>query len=124
MLNSFPVAAIIGLILGFFSALGIGGGTLLILWLTLALNMDNNTARAINLMFFLTTALTVNIFRLRQKTIRAKKLLPAVLAGSILAFLVSFARDFVDIILLQKAFGILLLITGIKELCYRPRKAK
>ncbi len=124
MLNSFFVAIIMSILLGFLSAIGIGGGTLLILWLTLALNMDSDTARAINLMFFLTTALTVNIFRLKQKTIHAKKLLPAVLAGSILALLVSFFRDFLNVTLLEKAFGVLLLLTGMKELCYRPRKAK
>ena len=43
---------VVGLVLGFLAGLGIGGGSLLILWLTLFANTGPQTARAINLMFF------------------------------------------------------------------------
>ena len=43
-------------LLGFLTGLGIGGGSLLILWLTMIVGMDAETARVINLMFFLTAA--------------------------------------------------------------------
>ena len=45
MLESIPVMLIVGTVLGFLSGLGIGGGSLLILWLTMVLGSDPITAR-------------------------------------------------------------------------------
>lgn len=52
MLESFPVALLVSTLLGCLSGLGIGGGSLLILWLTLVLKVDPIVARQINLLFF------------------------------------------------------------------------
>ena len=56
MLESLPVALIVGTLLGFLTGLGVGGGSLLILWLTLVLEMSQTDARGINLLFFLPSA--------------------------------------------------------------------
>ena len=45
MLESLPIVLIVGTVLGFLSGLGIGGGSLLILWLTIVLGMEQSTAR-------------------------------------------------------------------------------
>ena len=45
MLESFPIALLVGAILGFLSGLGVGGGSLLILWLTLVLDMCSRSSR-------------------------------------------------------------------------------
>ena len=60
------VSLIMGTLLGFLTGLGIGGGSLLILWLTLALKMPQAEARGINLLFFLPAALIACVFRHRQ----------------------------------------------------------
>ena len=65
MLESFPFALVVGVVLGYLSGLGVGGGSLLILWLTLVLGMEQGTARAINLMFFITAAGAVSVLRWR-----------------------------------------------------------
>lgn len=124
MLNSIPVALLLGAVLGFLAGLGIGGGSLLILWLTLLLQMPQPEARAINLMFFLAAAGSVSIFRLRSGTLRIKTILPAIIAGCIAAAICSFIGRGMDKELLRKIFGGLLLVTGLRELFYRPRKAK
>ncbi len=124
MVNSFPIAMVMGALLGFLAGLGIGGGTLLILWLTLVLGMDPGTARAINLMFFIAAAGSVSLVRLRQKTIPWKTILPAIIFGCIGAFLLSMLSKFIDTSILKKLFGALLLITGLRELFYRPKKAR
>ena len=80
MLSSAPVAVIVGIVLGFLAGLGIGGGTLLILWLTLVLETDPEIARMINLMFFLAAAGAVSLRRLKKGTLRFQKILPAALA--------------------------------------------
>ena len=66
MLDTFPVALIVGAALGYLAGLGVGGGSLLILWLTLVLHTPGQEARLINLMFFITAAGSVSIFRWKQ----------------------------------------------------------
>ena len=116
MLTSFPVTAIIGTILGFLSGIGIGGGSLLVLWLTAVLNTPPEMARSINLLFFLPAALIASFFRWRQGALNPKETLPAVLAGCISAALFSQVGTMINSDILKKLFGILLTVTGIREL--------
>ena len=110
--------------MGYLAGLGVGGGSLLILWLTLALGMDSGTASTINLMFFITAAGAVSIFRWKNGTLHFKKILPAIIAGSICAALVCLLARQIDSGIVEKLFGGLLILIGLRELCYRPRKAK
>lgn len=124
MLSSAPIAIIVGIVLGFLAGLGVGGGTLLILWLTLVLETDPEIARMINLMFFLAAAGAVSLRRLTKGALRFQKILPAALAGCAAAAVASLLAQNMDVTLLKKAFGILLLVTGVRELLYRPRKLR
>ncbi len=119
-----PVTLLIATLLGFLTGLGTGGGSLLILWLTMALDMAPGDARIINLLFFLPAALISCLFRWRQGKLELKKVLPAILAGCATAGAMSVLSHRLDLPLLKKLFGILLLATGLRELFYRPRKAK
>ena len=124
VLNSIPTAVIAGIILGFLAGIGVGGGSLLILWLTLVVKLDPAVARIINLMFFITAAGSVSFFRLRQGSIQWKQIFPAVLLGSLSAAVFSLVGRYLDQSLIKRLFGILLLITGLRELLYRPRNAR
>lgn len=124
MLNSLPVMLVIGALLGFLSGLGVGGGSLLMLWLTLVLGLEHSIARNINLLFFLPAAAIASFFRWKQGALSFKKILPAVIAGCISAGLFACLSRNIDITLIKKLFGALLLATGLRELFYRPRKAK
>ena len=110
--------------LGFLAGLGVGGGSLLMIWLTVALGMEYADARIINLLFFLPSALVATIFRHKQGSVSFKKILPAVLCGCISATLFAFVGAKLDTSLTKKLFGGLLLFTGLRELLYRPRNAK
>ena len=121
MLESVPIALIVGTVLGFLAGLGIGGGSLLILWLTMVLGMEHAAARGVNLLFFLPSAAIACFFRLRQGVIPWKKILPAIVSGCAAAGIFSFAGIGMDVELLKKLFGGLLILTGIRELCYKPR---
>lgn len=122
MLSSLPVVLIIGTLLGFLAGIGVGGGSLLIMWLTLILQMPYPQARILNLLFFLPSALVASFFRWKQGALEIKKILPAILAGLVAAGAFSVLSNHIDVQLLKKAFGVLLLITGIRELLYRPKK--
>ena len=124
MLESFPAAVIVGTILGFLSGLGVGGGSLLILWLTVVLEMDPLAARSINLLFFRPAALISSAVRIKRGNLKIKTLLPAILAGCISAAIFSMISAKLDVQILKKLFGIILLAAGLRELFYRPRNAR
>lgn len=124
MLESFPVVLFVSTALGFLAGIGIGGGSLLILWLTLFVGMEQAEARIINLLFFLPSALVATLFRWKQGSLQLQKILPAIIAGCLFAAIFSMIGNRLDTSILKKLFGGLLLITGIRELFYRPRKAK
>lgn len=124
MLESWYIAVPVGAVLGFLSGLGTGGGSLLILWLTVVLGMEPTQARSINLLFFIPSALIACLFRWKQGKLDFKKVLPAVLSGCAAAWLFSWIGTQLELEWLKKLFGGLLLVTGLRELFYRPRKAK
>ena len=122
MLNSLPVIIIVGSLLGFLSGLGIGGGSLLILWLTMVLHTDHQTARSINLLFFIPSALVACGLHIKQGSLRIKPLLPAVIAGCAAAAIFSWISTIVHTETVKKLFGLVLLAAGIRELLYQERK--
>ena len=124
MLDSIPFIIIISAGLGFLSGLGVGGGSLLILWLTLIARMPQDEARNINLLFFLPTALIASLFRWKKGNLQIKKILPAILSGIAAAGLFTWLSRHISSDALKAPFGILLLVTGARELFYRPRKPK
>ena len=124
MLESFPVAIIVGILLGFLSGLGIGGGSLLIVWLTAVLGWSIQTARTVNLLFFLPAALIACTIRYRQGLLNWKAVIPAILSGCLLAIAGSMIANWINTDTLKKLFGILLILAGTKELFYRERNAR
>ena len=121
MVDSLPIALLVSTILGFLAGIGVGGGSLLILWLTLIVGMPQDSARIINLCFFLPSAIISTLFRKKDGTVKIRKLFPGLLAGCICAGLVSVFAERFDTELLKKAFGMLLLVTGVRELLYKPK---
>ena len=123
MLESFPVIVLVAAVLGFFSGIGVGGGSLLILWLTLVTNTEYAVARQINLLFFLPAAFLSCLLRVRQKHICWKIVIPAILGGIITCVLFSRISASWDLKWIQKAFGVLLILVGVKEIFFHQKKA-
>lgn len=95
------------------SAWGVGGGTLLLLVMTLFLGVDQRMAQGINLLFFLPTAISALLCHwqkgyLDTPTWKAAVpvAVPAALAGAWIA-------TAVDVDLLRRPFGIYLLLSGL-----------
>ena len=124
MLNQVPIMLAVGAVLGFLSGLGVGGGSLLMLWLTLVAGLDYGAARTINLLFFIPAAVIACLFRWKQGSLQIKQILPATLFGAGSAALFAWVGQRIELVFLKKLFGGLLLLTGLRELFYRPRKAK
>ena len=122
MLESFPILLFVGTVLGFLAGIGVGGGSLLIIWLTVMLDTDPLVARGINLLFFLPSALVACGLRIRQGDLKVKPLLPAILAGCAAAAIFSWISTILDVEILKKLFGAVLLAAGARELLYQSRK--
>ena len=120
-MDSFPIAVAVGTVLGFLAGLGIGGGSLLILWLTMVLDMPHSAARGINLLFFLPAAIICACFRCRQGKIPFRKIIPAIISGCIAAAVFSYLSTLIDITALKKLFGGLLILTGLREVFYKKK---
>lgn len=124
MLDSTLLSIAVGIVLAFLTGLGTGGGSLLILWLTLGLHTDPAQAKIINLMFFIPPAVISTYLRWRRGGIPFKKIVFPAIVGCAAAALFSFLGKNMDTELLKKLFGVLLIYTGFRELFYRPRKPK
>ncbi len=101
---------------GIISAWGIGGGTLLLLIMTLFFDFDQRTAQGINLLFFLPTALSaLLIYRkkgfLHKPTIR--RTAPWAALGAVAGSLITL---YLDSSFLKKPFGLFLLFSGFSML--------
>ena len=107
---------LVGTALGFLSGLGVGGGSLLLLWMTLVVGADPDQARVMNLMFFLPSAIIATAFRWKQAKPEWHHILPAAGAGLLGAIIGNLIAPGIHRELLRKAFGILFLLAGWKEL--------
>ncbi len=76
-LYAFLAAAAAGVLSGF----GVGGGTLLLIYLTAVLGMDQHLGQGINLLFFLPAAAAALPGHLKNGYVECKTALPAVCAG-------------------------------------------
>lgn len=107
---------IIGIVSGIITGIGMGGGTILILILTIFLNIDQHVAQAINLVFFIPTAISAIIVNSRQKLIDFKTSNILSFFGVIGAIIGSIIANKIDSNILRKFFGIFLLIIAINEI--------
>lgn len=114
MFAAFCVAALAGM--------GIGGGGLLIIYLTLIRNTDPAAARYENLIFFVLTAGFSLFYHLRRRKIPWKAVSVIILFGSIGALLGCWFSGVVDSGLLRIFFGIFLIASGVLMLFKQKNK--
>jgi len=115
-LSAFSFSAAVGMLCGILSGFGIGGGSILMVWLTAVAMLEQRQAQAINLIYFLPTAAAALIVHIREKRIYKKAVLPAAIGGCLAALLSSLFAHQLDTTILKKGFGIFLLIIGVIEL--------
>ena len=122
MLESIPVILVISTLFGFLAGIGVGGGSLLMLWLTLLVGMEQTQARFLNLLFFIPSALVACLFRWKQGSLHFRKIYPAIISGCVAAVIGSWLSQQLETERIKEIFGVLLIATGIRELIYKPKK--
>jgi uncharacterized membrane protein YfcA len=107
---------IISLIIAVLSGMGVGGGGLLVIYLTLFENTDQLIAQGANLAFFLFAGIASTAYSLKRKKIVWKTTLPLSISGALASILGSLAASNFEPNILRKIFGGMLILGGIGSL--------
>ena len=118
-----PLPALLaGLLTGILSGFGVGGGTLLLVYMTVVAGLDQHLAQGINLLYFLPAGLMALPAHVKNGYIEKTALLPAIGAGLACAALAAWVATAVDTALLRKCFGAFLILIGLWELSGKKKR--
>lgn len=109
---------------GIFASMGLGGGMVLIVYLTVFAGFSQLVAQGINLVFFIPIAIISLVLHTKNKLVEWKKAVPAVLWGTAAVIISAWLANRTEQSLLSKAFGIFLILMGLKELFFKSEKHK
>lgn len=109
---------------GIFASMGLGGGMVLIVYLTVFAGFSQLLAQGINLVFFIPIAIISLVLHTKNKLVEWKKAVPAVLWGTAAVIISAWLANRIEQSLLSKAFGIFLILMGMKELFFKSEKHK
>lgn len=117
---------IFGLIAGIVTGLGMGGGTILILLLSLFMDMEQHIAQATNLVFFIPTSLAAIMINLKQKNVDLKVAILISFFGIIGAMIGAVISENITSEELRKYFAIFILFIAFHEVykLYKEYKNK
>ena len=105
-----------GAVTGILSGFGIGGGTLLLSYMTTLGGVDQQLAQGITLLYFLPTAATALPSHIKNGYLHTKTAIPAIIAGMAGTGVAAWAATALDVDILRRFFGAYLLYIGIKEI--------
>ena len=110
------IAALAGAVTGVLSGFGVGGGSLLLIYMTSFAGVPQTLAQGVNLLYFLPAAATALPAHLKNGYVEKKALLPAIAAGLVCSALAAWAATALDVEVLRKCFGGFLILIGLREL--------
>lgn len=115
-------SSLAGLLAGTAGAMGLGGGSVLLIYLTVFAGVNQITAQGINLIFFLPTAAFAVLIYAKRKIIKWKTILPIMLFGAVATIFSSWAVTLVSPDIIRKIFGGIIMVYGALELFKRREK--
>ena len=107
---------IFGILSGIVAALGMGGGTILILLLGIFTSIEQHFIQGTNLVVFIPTSIVAIIVNLKNKNIYLKSAIIISIFGILGAIIGANISINMDVKILKKAFGIFLAIIAIHEI--------
>ena len=115
---------IIGFLAGLSASMGLGGGFVLLIYLSAFAGVPQDIAQGVNLLFFLPIALFSVFLHIKNKLIDFKLVLkylitalPCAVAGSIAAY-------YIDVGVLKRLFAVFLLVIGFHELLGKKNRSE
>lgn len=116
------LSAVVGFLTGVLASMGLGGGFILVVWLTIFEEIGQRAAQGINLLFFLPIALISLIFHLKNHLVNTKLVKKIALGGVLGAVIGTYGAQLIDNDLLRKLFALFLLAFGLRELFSRKER--
>ena len=104
-----------GFLSGIIGGMGMGGGTILIPFLTLFLNIEQKQAQGINLICFLFLAIPALIVHFKNKLIHKKHLLLIIISGLLFCGAGALLANIINSEILKSCFGLFLIVLGLTE---------
>lgn len=120
-MTQFLIPFLAGAATGILSGFGVGGGTLLLVYMTVFAGLDQRLAQGINLLYFLPAAALALPAHLKHGYIHTPALLPCICTGLVCAAPAAWLATTMDVELLRRLFGGFLIVIGLRELCFRRR---
>lgn len=109
-------AFIISFIIATLSGMGVGGGGLLVIYLTLFESAEQIVAQGTNLCFFIAAAIASTVYSAKKKRIVWKTTLILSFSGVVFSVLGGYLAGVMDPAALRKIFGGMLVLGGISSL--------
>lgn len=109
-------AVLAGLVTGVLSGMGVGGGTLLMIYLVSFAGVGQAQAQGTNLLYFLPCSAAALVTHVKNGFVDKNVVLPCIIAGVVTTLIASFAATALDTVLLKRIFGAFLVIVGVSEL--------
>lgn len=116
------INAIIGFLTGILASMGLGGGFILVVWLTLAQGMEQRRAQGINILFFLPIAFIALIIHLKSGLVNKSLVKRLVLGGIAGAVIGTLGAQIIPNELLRQLYALFLLAFGLRELFAKPSR--
>lgn len=114
--------AIVGFVTGVIASMGLGGGFVLVLWLTLFADVEQRAAQGINVLFFLPIALIALIMHLKSGLVNKQLVKKCIFGGILGAAVGTFASQIIANDMLRKLYALFLLAFGLRELFAKSKK--
>jgi len=116
------ILALVGLLSGICASLGIGGGFVLLLYLTAVSGMEQREAQLLNLLFFLPVAVLSLIFHRKNGLVAWSTVRPAVAGGLFGVLIGVWAASALTSQWLAKCFAVFILCVGLRECLSKSKK--
>ena len=115
-------AAVAGLLTGVLSGFGIGGGSLLLLYLTLCAGLGQYEAGGINLLYFLACAPAALYAHVKHGLVDRRAVIWCAAAGVLTSVAAAVFAAGLDTDWLRRAFGVFLRYGSAKEVCTKRQQ--
>ncbi len=116
------VVILVSLLSGITASMGLGGGFVLLIYLTAFAGIPQMEAQFINLMFFLPIGTLSLWFHKKNNLIEKKAILPSALTGIVGVALGVVAAKFLGNEILSKIFAVFLIFIGVREIFSKAKR--
>lgn len=113
------LAFLAGAAAGVLSGCGVGGGTLLLIYLTAFAGVGQIEAQGVNLVYFLPCSAAALYSHVKNGQVERAAFLPAAVAGCLCTLPAAWLATVLEAAALRRAFGAFLIFIGLRELFRR-----